>query len=258
VTIRSEAVVPLERLCHRLSSAELSSPKEARERSYNLYAATYRRASSDGFVEEAPVMTTERSVKGVVTWASIGSKLALAGNCHYVRDCYDSPPDILSAETSLFVAVEHIARRGFVIVRDPAGRVTGIVTASDVAEIFRDLGEPFLLLGEIENYLRNLIDRRLTLEDVKGAVDPGDRERQVASAANLTFGEYIRLLSNPDIWRALTVKVSRPVFLQDLERIRDIRNDVMHFDPDGLAPNELRTLRSFAQFLRKLAKCGVV
>jgi CBS domain-containing protein len=207
---------------------------------------------------QLPAMTNERTVKGVVTWASIGSKLALTSSCAYVRECYDTPPEILSHDTSLFVAVDHITRRGFVLVQDDTKCITGIVTAADVTEIFRDLGEPFLLLGEIESYLRRLLNSRFSGEELRIALDPTSVGREVTSAANLSFGEYIRFLEMPDKWRALAIKVSRGVFLGDLETIRKIRNDVMHFDPDGLAPNELHTLRTFAQFMRSLAHCGAL
>ncbi len=207
---------------------------------------------------QLPVMSGERTLRGVVTWASIGGKLALTPRSNQVRDYYDVAPDVLSINTSMFVAVDHIARRGFVLVHDDTRKITGIVTSTDVTEIFRDLGEPFLLLGEIENYLRRLIGNRFSSEQLRKAVDPSDGGRDVTSAANLSFGEYIRLLSDPDKWRCLDINVARPVFLKDLETIRGIRNNVMHFDPDGLAPAELHALRSFAQFLRNLAHCGVI
>ena len=34
-----------------------------------------------------------------------------------------------------------------------------------------------------------------------------------------------------------------------LDEVRRIRNDVMHFDPDGIAEKDLDTLRRFDQFL---------
>ena len=37
-----------------------------------------------------------------------------------------------------------------------------------------------------------------------------------------------------------------------------IRNDVMHFDPDGLEANDLHVLREFAQFLKRLRDVGAV
>jgi DNA-directed RNA polymerase specialized sigma54-like protein len=37
-----------------------------------------------------------------------------------------------------------------------------------------------------------------------------------------------------------------------LDQVRKIRNDVMHFDPAGIQATDLQSLRNFARFLRKL------
>jgi len=47
-------------------------------------------------------------------------------------------------------------------------------------------------------------------------------------------------------------------FVSRLNRVREIRNDVMHFDPDGLEDTDLFILREFAQFLKRLRDVGAV
>jgi len=41
-------------------------------------------------------------------------------------------------------------------------------------------------------------------------------------------------------------------FVKELKRIGRIRNDIMHFDPDGPSPDHLKTLRKFVKFLADL------
>ena len=41
-----------------------------------------------------------------------------------------------------------------------------------------------------------------------------------------------------------------------LEEIRKIRNDVMHFDPEGIAPEDMKKLRSMVVFMRQLPGLG--
>ena len=53
---------------------------------------------------QLPVMTTDREVKGSVTWKSIGSKLLTGKRSDFVRD-YVEPAQVISAETSLFDAI---------------------------------------------------------------------------------------------------------------------------------------------------------
>ena len=65
----------------------------------------------------------------------------------------------------------------------------------------------------------------------------------------MTLGEYIRLLENPARWDKLGVPIDRKTFLSELERVWGIRNDVMHFDPDPVGPEDLAVLRKFVRFL---------
>jgi hypothetical protein len=54
----------------------------------------------------------------------------------------------------------------------------------------------------------------------------------------------------------LGVKIDRKIFVSQLQDIRNIRNDVMHFDPDGISDEERKTLRKFSEFLRSLQQLG--
>ncbi len=44
---------------------------------------------------------------------------------------------------------------------------------------------------------------------------------------------------------------------KDLDRVREIRNDVMHFDPDPLPDSDLAALRRFVKFLQALQSLGI-
>jgi CBS domain-containing protein len=103
---------------------------------------------------QLPVMIGQRDVKGVISWASIGARLALGRACTEVRECMDAPR-IISSDTSIFDAIAEIVRDQYVLIRDSSNKISGIVTASDLSEQFRRLTEPFLLLGEIENHIRS-------------------------------------------------------------------------------------------------------
>jgi hypothetical protein len=72
----------------------------------------------------------------------------------------------------------------------------------------------------------------------------------------LTFGEYIRLLENDARWQKVHIAVDRVTFCKQLDDVRLIRNDVMHFDPDGIPPSDLDKLRHCAHFLQRLQTMG--
>ncbi|HEV2130640.1 MAG TPA: CBS domain-containing protein [Longimicrobiaceae bacterium] len=205
---------------------------------------------------QLPVMQGERTVKGMISWQSIGSRLALGTGGEAVRDYMETAAEI-SADASLFAAIRTIVDRQYVLVRDSEKKISGIVTTTDVSLRFQQLAEPFLLLGEIENHIRRLIDGKFSLEDVQAFRDPNDAARDVQSVADLTFGEYLRLLENPTMWEKIAIQVDRASFVDQLDRVREIRNDVMHFDPDGVLDDELATLRRFVKFLQTLQTIGV-
>ena len=206
---------------------------------------------------QLPVMTSGRDVKGVITWATIGSRLAMGKNCSVARELMEQHQEIRS-DASLFSAIGIIAEHQYVLVRGHDQKITGIVTASDLSLQFQQLAEPFLLLGEIENHLRQVISQRFTPTELKSAKTPTDTKREVTSVADLTYGEYKRLLENPERWDKLHITVDRKTCMEKLENVRRIRNDVMHFDPDGIPEKDLMTLREFARFLQRLQIIDVI
>ncbi len=160
------------------------------------------------------------------------------------------------ATASLFDVINIVAQYDYVLVRASDRRISGIVTASDLSLQFRQLTEPFLLLGEIENHVRRLIDSRFSVDELRECCDPDDTRREVQGVADLTFGEYIRLLQKPERWAKLGIAIDRAIVVTQLDKVREIRNDVMHFDPDGIPPEDLEVLRDFSQFLQKLQAMG--
>jgi len=204
---------------------------------------------------QLPVMTGEREVKGMISWTSIGTRLALGKNGTYARELMDVHQEI-RADASLFQAIPIIIQHQYVLIRGGDNRITGIVTASDLSLQFQQLAEPFLLLGEIENHIRRILVKKFSASELAAARDPGDTERVVTEVADLTFGEYIRLLENPEHWKKLNLPIDREIFIKQLDRVREIRNDVMHFDPDPMPPDDLKCLRDLVQFFQRLQGVG--
>lgn len=204
---------------------------------------------------QLPVWQGDRHVKGMISWASVGVRLALNQSSTLVRECMEQAYEV-SADDSLFAAIGAIIQHQYVLVRAADATICGIVTTTDLSFQFQQLAEPFLLLGEIENHVRRLIGGKFTAEELKAVRDPGDQQRDVVSVADLTFGEYVRLLENPTLWDRLKLGVDRATFVKELDNVRVIRNDVMHFDPDGISDDDLHALRRFVAFLQKLRDIG--
>jgi len=206
---------------------------------------------------QLPVMTSEREVKGVITWRSIGCRLSLGKPSKLVGECMDAAC-LIDADASLFEAITIVAKKDYVLVRAADKVISGIVTASDLSQQFRDLAEPFLLLGEIEGLVRRLIHGKFSAEELQAAKDPADRDRKIAGVADLTFGEYVRLTEEPGRWKRLAIELDRKEFIARLKDVQTVRNDVMHFDPQGVDPTALRTLRNFVRLLQELRRHGAL
>ena len=202
-----------------------------------------------------PVMTNERTVKGIISWQSIGTHLSLARKCEKVQDCQEPAREIPS-DTPLFTAIGDIVKYGYVLVRDEKNVITGIVTAGDISSQFMQLAGPFLLIGEIEGYLRQLIHGKFKVQQMQQASPIGQQD--IDGIADMTLGGYCRLLENNEHWDHLNLNIDRKEFVAHLDSVRRIRNDVMHFDPDGLSPEDIKKLQDFAQFLANLAHIGAL
>ncbi|MFX1677826.1 CBS domain-containing protein [Mitsuaria sp. CC2] len=207
---------------------------------------------------QLPVMSSERDVKGVVSWKSIGPTLALSAEAPAgtVRE-HMKPHLEVDADASLFSVIPTIIENSYVLVRGLDRKIQGIVTSTDLSLQFKQLSEPFLLLGEIENHIRKLIDGRFDADELGSVKDNADTERIIANVADLTFGEYVALLGKAEFWGKLRISIDRKVFVKELDLIRLIRNRVMHFDADGISPYDYQSLYKFVQFIHEVRRLQI-
>ncbi len=190
----------------------------------------------------------------MISWRSVLLARTLGVEPRRVGQCMETHEEV-RAEDSLLTAFQKIVDHEAVLVRGDNQSITGIVTATDLSIMFREQTEPFLLLREIENQLRRLLHGRFPPDELQK--DPADEKRQVDDVTDLTFGECIRLIEKPERWRRLGVLLDRKTFVKELTAVRDIRNDVMHFDPDGLSEEELQRLKDVRRLLRRVAQRNV-
>jgi hypothetical protein len=200
---------------------------------------------------QLPVMQGERDVKGVITWQSIGMKLSNNGSCTRVGDCYDDAR-VVESDVTLFDAIPTIVDFGYVLVRQRDKKISGIVTASDLSLQFQALSEPFLLLREIELHVRRLLVGKISTEDLSRYRVSETGENSPQQISDFTFGQYVRLLEHPEVWKQLGLTIDRAELTKLLDEVRKVRNDVMHFDPDPMTPEQLETLKRAARLLQKL------
>ena len=202
------------------------------------------------------LVVSGRTLKGTVSWHSIGSWLLHGGNRDAeVRHCMEPPLRELRDDAPLLEAIDEVERHQCVVIRNSRDSgVGGIITASDIVRDVMSLSEPFLLLMQIENHVRGLIlDGRFTVEDLRDVKDGRDSNRYVRHVDDLTLGEYLDLLNQEGSWQKLGLSgVDRRAFTSQLDHVRRIRNAVMHFKLDPIRSEELQILHECAKYLQTI------
>ncbi len=122
------------------------------------------------------------------------------------------------------------------------------MTVTDIGEQFITLSEPFLLLEQIENHIRKLLDGKLSLEEINVVLDSSKLDKPISDLHDLSFGHYVRIIENENIFKKLDLKIDRKIFIEMLESTRQIRNEIMHFNPDTIKEKDLETLRQTLNF----------
>jgi CBS domain-containing protein len=199
-----------------------------------------------------------RHLKGVVSWRTLGRRLALRQPCEYARDCMEDAI-VCKLDESLLSAIKLVALRDYVLVQGTDHEICGIVTPADLNDEFALLTERFLLVEEVEKGIRRLLQGKYSREDLRAArtVQAQTSTREIESVVDLTFGDYVRLLELPENWQKLALAIDRVEFVSLLRDVGDIRNKLMHFRSDGLGKVEIGRLREAAAFLKRLREAGV-
>lgn len=211
---------------------------------------------------QIPVITGMAGLHGVVTWRSV-ARMYETGKEPTLDNAMqtDSLP-VADARQEFFSCLPVIKEQGYVLVRGDDGCLSGIVTAADVTERFEGAARPFFLVGEIESLLRRCLGGALDQDAIRAVQNNKKPEHRSGLVTDLMFGDYLRLLdgsqskqamaANADLnWQTLGWSaMDRAQFLRHLERVKDIRNRIAHFDEKPLPDDLIRELTAFAKLLR--------
>jgi CBS domain-containing protein len=190
------------------------------------------------------VLNGPRNLRGAVTWQSIAH--ARHADVHAkLSDAIDADAVAVRYDKELIDVLPELQRIGFVFVLDQASVVAGIVTTADVVQVYGEMAMPFFQLGELDRSLRRVIARNLDLDQVASLCS-----RKMRSFDELTMGEYQRVLGDASTWTRFGWPLDRATFIERLDEIRHIRNDVMHFNPDPPPVGTIDKLRKLNSLLR--------
>ncbi|MCZ8297529.1 MAG: CBS domain-containing protein [Flavobacterium sp.] len=204
---------------------------------------------------QLPVMSNPKSVAGFISWETIGIGTTNGLTSTDVRDYLKDRVVILDLDTPLLDAIKTVIKEEIVLVQKKDKSLSGIVTITDISSQFFTLTEPFLLLEKIENLIRLLLDEKFLVEEIKELCKEDSQNKEnIEFIDDLTFGQYIRLIEKEENWIKLNLKIERVPFIKQLNKIREIRNDIMHFDPEGISQEQRDDLINMSNFLTELIK----
>lgn len=205
--------------------------------------------SFEGYSQLA-IMQGKREVRGMITWESIAKRSMIPPEPTSVADCRVDA-QVIDSDASLFDAFPTIEQYGYVLARSKDKTITGIVTATDFAAELGQLSYGFMCLRTIEMLIRKKLHPLVTASDLI-TLEEHSKAKVELDPTLLTFGENIRLLERDEVWNRLGLSIDKVEFLKRLIETRDVRNDVMHFGPDPLGPEQKKSLNQMEHFLRQV------
>jgi restriction system protein len=187
------------------------------------------------------------TLHGVISWESIG-KAHVASEHPRLADAI-APATVVDHDALLLDQIEVIYDKGFVLVRGPdRAHVTGIVTAADLTRQFGNLARPFMLIEDVEIRLRLRADEVYSLAELRDAVQKHRRDG-ITQAADFTLRDYWYLMRSEENWAKLAWNVDREYFIDCLNKVVEIRNELMHFTTD-VDPAQYDAVEGLLEMLR--------
>lgn len=194
------------------------------------------------------------NVVGYISWESIGIALSNGIISDKVKCYVKNDITILELNAPLMDVIETVRERDFAVVINDRKELCGIITTADITAQFISNTEPFVYLEQIESLFRILLKDKFLLDEIKVVCVEDNRKNEITSIDGLTFGEYIRLIGSDSNWQKLGLNVDKKIFIERMEQIRQVRNDVMHFEPAGITDEQRTLLSKTSKFLSKLVK----
>jgi CBS domain-containing protein len=198
---------------------------------------------------QIPVLSKDRrNLKGSVTWKSL-ARFRTEG-MSVAREVMVHGGHTAKLGDPLMDHIRNIIHDEFIYVRNDQNQYVAVVTTTDLAQSFSEVSGPFMNLREIEMRIRVLIDR-LPIELVRSTVEPLLEPREINSAADLMFGQYVMVLESEQNWTAIGLPFDRKTIVKNLREVNTVRNKIMHFRPEPLKLSESIVVDSCLNWLRE-------
>lgn len=189
----------------------------------------------DNEYSQLPIVKKGRVI-GVISYESISNilfrHLENKPNPHSkfrAEDLMEKVPHIFTTEEDFLDLLETLANKSYVLVKN--GKVLSIITSYDALRFFRTCGEKFLILNDIENILRKIIEKEFDstfAESAKKIFAYKGEGKAPRTVDSMDFADYITFMcSNWDSFKEFFD--DKEDFLRNIKKANMIRNRTCHF-----------------------------
>ena len=92
------------------------------------------------------------------------------------------------------------------------------------------------------------------MDDIKRTCSQEHLPRDFTKVSDLTLGNCVYVIDHNQNWDRIGLHFDKATFIEELKDIARIRNEVMHFDPDPLQPEDILKLRNVTRLIEILRK----
>ncbi|MGL1892172.1 MAG: CBS domain-containing protein [Spirochaetaceae bacterium] len=199
---------------------------------------------------QLPVMKNVKgSASGVITLKSLLRNQNKINENSLVKDFMESPVYI-STRDSVMKAIEVVNENEYALIKSPnSNGIVGILTTSDISSLFIEVSQGFILAGECETLLRQILENNVSSSELEFSLNK-ENKRARSNISDLTFNEYITLLNIDHVWEKVNTTVDKKQLNILLIEVKDIRNKIMHFRPGGISTAEIQKIKSLNRLLK--------
>lgn len=184
-----------------------------------------------------------------------------------VKHFTDPSPTFVSDSDTIFELFKTIKNEDGVLVGKRRKKPSYVVTSYDVVEIIEKMSEAFLLIQQIETFIRTIIQHQLqkhnqsfseTAQKVNWILAGSGCKILLPTGAleEMTIDNYIVFITNTDNFRSLFFEVfgDKNAVKDRLKFVGNIRNDVFHFRRPAysLKEDEIKILKEINKWLKTL------
>lgn len=197
---------------------------------------------------QLPVLANPHKIHGVVSWKTITKARAQNPEATF-SDAIDPDVQVFDYDRRLIDVLHVLLEYEFIFVKDHERKIAGIITAADVVQTYHQTATPFILIGEIDRELHQLILSTFDEATIRDAcIRAGLTFRSVDK---MTMSHYQAVLGDESCWNGLGWRLERRRLVNRLSEIREIRNRVMHFSKDAVRDGDVGMIQNFLRTIRR-------